>query len=75
MHYHSSPFSVPSLPDPPLQWSILVFRFLCFEFHINDIDHLRIELYKNMTIEEERYKFYNLEKEILKKGSDFIIVL
>ena len=26
MHDHYSPFSVPSLPDPPLQWLILVFR-------------------------------------------------
>ncbi len=26
MHDHSSPFSVPSLPNPPLQWLILVFR-------------------------------------------------
>ena len=44
------------------------------EFHINDIDHLRIKFYKNMTIEEERNKLYKLEKEVLKKGSDFIIV-
>jgi site-specific DNA-adenine methylase len=41
------------------------------EFHINDIDHLRIKFYKNMTIEEERNKLYKLEKEILEKGSDF----
>jgi hypothetical protein len=27
MHDHSSPFSVPSLPDPPLQWFILVTVF------------------------------------------------
>ena len=26
MHDRSSPFSVPSLPDPPVQWLILVFR-------------------------------------------------
>ena len=26
MHDHPSPFSVPSLPDPPLQWFILVFQ-------------------------------------------------
>ena len=24
------------------------------DFHINDLDHLRIKFYKNMTIEEER---------------------
>ena len=41
------------------------------EFHINDLDHLRIKFYKNMTIEEERNKLYKLEKEVLEKGSDF----
>jgi hypothetical protein len=41
------------------------------KFHINDLDHLRIKFYKNMTIEEERNKLYKLEKEILEKGSDF----
>jgi hypothetical protein len=41
------------------------------EFHINDLDPLRIKFYKNMTIEKERQKLYKLEKEILEKGEEF----
>ena len=41
------------------------------DFHINDLDELRIKFLKNMTIEEERQKLYKLEKEILEKGQDF----
>ena len=40
------------------------------DFHINDLDELRIKFLKNMTIEEERQKLYKLEKEILEKGED-----
>ena len=41
------------------------------EFHINDLDYLRILFYKNMTIEKERNELYILEKEIVKNGADF----
>jgi site-specific DNA-adenine methylase len=41
------------------------------DFHINDLDELRIKFLKNMTIQEEREKLYKLEKEILEKGPDF----
>ena len=41
------------------------------EFHINDIDDIRIQFYKNMNLETERNKLYKLEKEIVEKGSDF----
>jgi len=40
------------------------------EFHINDLDPLRIKFYKNMTQEKERKKLYELEKEILEKGEE-----
>ena len=41
------------------------------DFHINDLDPLRINFYKNMTKEEERQKLYKLEKEIVEKGAEF----
>ena len=41
------------------------------DFHINDLDPLRIQFYKNMTKEKERQKLYKLEKEIVEKGPDF----
>ena len=41
------------------------------DFHINDLDPLRIKFYKNMTKEEERQKLYKLEKEIVEKGAEF----
>ena len=41
------------------------------EFHINDLDQLRIKFYKNMTIEKEREALYKLEKEIIEKGAEF----
>jgi hypothetical protein len=41
------------------------------DFHINDLDPLRINFYKNMTKEEERQKLYKLEKEIVEKGSEY----
>jgi site-specific DNA-adenine methylase len=41
------------------------------DFHINDIDSLRIQFYKNMTDEKEREKLYKLENEIVEKGAEF----
>ena len=41
------------------------------DFHINDLDPLRIKFHKNMTKEKERQKLYKLEKEIVEKGEEF----
>jgi hypothetical protein len=41
------------------------------DFHINDLDPLRIKFYKNMNQEKERQKLYKLEKEIVEKGAEF----
>ena len=41
------------------------------DFHINDLDPLRIKFYKNMNQEKERQKLYKLEKEIVEKGEEF----
>jgi hypothetical protein len=38
------------------------------DFHINDIDEIRIQFYKNMMDEEERKKLYKLEESIVKLG-------
>jgi site-specific DNA-adenine methylase len=45
------------------------------EFHINDLDPLTIKFYKNMTQEKENKKLYELEKEILEKVNNFILLL
>jgi site-specific DNA-adenine methylase len=41
------------------------------DFHINDLDPIRIKFYNNMIIEKERENLYRLEKEIVEKGPDF----
>jgi hypothetical protein len=38
------------------------------DFHVNDIDEIRIQFYKNMMDEEERKKLYKLEESIVKLG-------
>jgi hypothetical protein len=40
------------------------------EFHINDIDSLRIEFFRNMRDEEKRKELYKLEESIVKIGSE-----
>jgi site-specific DNA-adenine methylase len=40
------------------------------EFHINDIDSLRIQFYINMMDEEKRNELYKLEESILKNGME-----
>ena len=42
-------------------------KYTNINFHINDIDPLRIQFYKNMIDEEERKKLYKIEKEIEEK--------
>ena len=39
-------------------------------FHINDIDHLRIEFYKNMKSKKKREELYNIETKIKEKGKE-----
>ena len=39
-------------------------------FHINDIDHLRIEFYKNMKRKKKREELYNIETKIKEKGKE-----
>jgi site-specific DNA-adenine methylase len=41
------------------------------DFHINDIDEIRIQFYKNMMDEEERKKLYKIEKEKEEKGTNY----
>ena len=38
------------------------------DFHINDIDEIRIQFYINMRDEEERKKLYKLEESIVNLG-------
>ena len=40
------------------------------DFHINDIDEIRIQFYINMRDEEEREKQYKLEESIVNLGSE-----
>jgi site-specific DNA-adenine methylase len=40
------------------------------EFHINDIDPLRIQFYKNMLDEDKRNDLYKIEQEIEEKGQE-----
>jgi site-specific DNA-adenine methylase len=40
------------------------------EFHINDIDSLRIQFHINMNDEEQRKEIYELEESFLKIGSE-----
>ena len=40
------------------------------DFHINDIDEIRIQFYINMRDEEERKKLYKLEESIVNLGSE-----
>ena len=40
------------------------------DFHINDIDEIRIQFFKNMMHEEKRKELYELEESILKNGMD-----
>ena len=41
------------------------------KYIINDLDHHRIEFYKNMRDETKRNELYELEKEIKEKGKEF----
>ena len=41
------------------------------KIHVNDLDNLRIQFYKNMIDDNERKKLYELEQEVLEKGIDF----
>ena len=40
------------------------------EYHVNDIDEIRTNFYKNMRDEEKRKELYKLEESILKNGSE-----
>ena len=40
------------------------------EFHVNDIDEIRIKFYINMRDEAERKKLYKLEESIVNLGSE-----
>jgi len=40
------------------------------EFHVNDIDEIRIQFYINMRDEEKRKELYKLEESIVKIGSE-----
>jgi site-specific DNA-adenine methylase len=41
------------------------------KYHINDIDSLRIQYYKNTIDEEKRNELYKIENEIAEKGIDY----
>ena len=40
------------------------------EFHVNDIDEIRIQFYINMRDEEKRKELYKLEESIVKNGCE-----
>ena len=50
-------------------------RYKNIEYHINDIDEIRIQFYINMREEEERQKLYKLQESIIKMDVKNIIKL
>ena len=45
-------------------------KYKNIEYHINDIDEIRIQFYINMREEEERQKLYKLQESIIKNGCE-----